>query len=237
MLALLLITCFAVLFPYLQTSKRVFGSYFYNVNSTFYFWCDSWEEAKAFSEASGDRLAAPSLPPEQIPSAGRYWREHSVQQIAARIAGGVLGRLRHNARFDGYYKYAALLAIAAAVLAWRRREEGKRLLRSQPFLAAFLALFFSGYLLLFGWYEPLSGDARFVLLLFLPFTFTASKLISRLAGNATLQLAGRTIPVLSAIAAVLLVLATSEAIFNAVRLANRSRAPDAFTLPAEPDTT
>src|SRR5579862_7685745 len=37
-----MVGCFlAVLYPYISTSKRVFGQYFYNVNSTFYVWYDS----------------------------------------------------------------------------------------------------------------------------------------------------------------------------------------------------
>ena len=46
--ALLPVAVFLVLLsPYLLESKAKYGSYFYNVNTTFYIWYDSWTEAKA----------------------------------------------------------------------------------------------------------------------------------------------------------------------------------------------
>ena len=45
MLLLVIATFLAVVFPYIQTSKRIYGQYFYNMNSTFVMWCDSWPEA------------------------------------------------------------------------------------------------------------------------------------------------------------------------------------------------
>src|SRR5439155_22303467 len=36
------ITFLGVLYPYISTSKRVFGEYFYNVNSAFYVWYNNW---------------------------------------------------------------------------------------------------------------------------------------------------------------------------------------------------
>src|SRR5215212_5660776 len=113
LLVISLASFFLVICPYLQTSKRLFGHYFYNVNSTFYFWCDSWEEAQAFSQASGAGKGWPSLPPDQIPSARRYWREHSGGQIVGRLWRGFIGNAIHDARLNGYYKYLLLLGGAA----------------------------------------------------------------------------------------------------------------------------
>jgi hypothetical protein len=36
-----------ILSPYLYNSKRVFGQYFFNINSAYFMWYDSWTEAKA----------------------------------------------------------------------------------------------------------------------------------------------------------------------------------------------
>ena len=41
---LLVVTFLALLSPYLVDSKRIFGRYFYNANTAFYFWYDSWDE-------------------------------------------------------------------------------------------------------------------------------------------------------------------------------------------------
>jgi len=42
LLALLLASFFAAVFPYIQANKKIYGAYFYNVNSSFYAWSDSW---------------------------------------------------------------------------------------------------------------------------------------------------------------------------------------------------
>jgi hypothetical protein len=221
MAAVVLLSFLAIIFPYLQTSKRVFGSYFYNVSSTFYVWTDSWGEAKAFSVAARDRVGRPAVPPEQIPSAGKYWREHSVAQIAGRIGRGVVGRLTAGIRWDGYYKYVVLLAGTAAVLAIHRGDAFLTLLRPRIPLAVFLACFFAGYIVLFGWYEPISPDLRFLLMLYLPFTFAASKLIARLSEGVVVRVGARRVPVFAALTCVLFVFATADATLNAARLIQR----------------
>ena len=64
-----LLFCFhLVIYPYIRTSKERFGRYYYNVNSTFYMWYDSWEEAELGTKAHGDRQCWPDMPSEDIPS-------------------------------------------------------------------------------------------------------------------------------------------------------------------------
>jgi hypothetical protein len=82
-------------------------------------------------------------------------------------------------------------------------------------------LFFAGYFLLYAWYVPVSVDSRFVLALFLPFTFTASKLIDRLANDGTIKLAGRRFGALSGLAAVFLVFATVDMLYTEVWISGR----------------
>jgi hypothetical protein len=75
------IVCVAIMFlatvsHYILNSKRVYGSYFYNVNSTFYMWYDSWEEAKKGTRAHGDRVGWPDMPATAIESAGQTCRQN-----------------------------------------------------------------------------------------------------------------------------------------------------------------
>ena len=58
----------AVVGPYIQTSKRIYGQYFYNVNSTFVMWCDSSSEGWNFLNEHAQKDEWRSLPPEQLPS-------------------------------------------------------------------------------------------------------------------------------------------------------------------------
>lgn len=178
-LALTALAFLVVVFPYIRTSKRVFGHYFYNVNSTFYIWYDTQDQVVAGTRAHGDRTGWPRMPPEEIPGPRKYLEEHSPTQIMDRIAGGV--RLLHQTALKsyGYYKYVhlyagfALLVVALRPRAWWPLEPG----RAGQIL--FCAFYFSGYVLLFAWASAsLWGANRMSLQLFLPFMFCLASIIS-----------------------------------------------------------
>ncbi|MDQ6861869.1 MAG: hypothetical protein M3032_12025 [Verrucomicrobiota bacterium] len=170
-----------VVFPYIRTSKRIYGHYFHNVNSTFYFWVDSPEQVHDLRDRGRDREGWPVLPPEEIASPQKYWREHSIGQIAGRLFGGMARLAVRDARAEGYWKYIVLLCGAAVFFAVRRRDELRARLRPFAPQGLFLLLFFACYYALFGWYAKLGPDSRFILTLFLPVTFTAAWAIQRLA--------------------------------------------------------
>ena len=85
-----------LLSPYLIESKAKYGAYFYNVNTTFYIWYDSWDEAKAGTLAAGDHLGWPDLPDEEIPSLQKYLDEHSAVEILHRFRDGVAHHLEER---------------------------------------------------------------------------------------------------------------------------------------------
>jgi hypothetical protein len=215
MLGLVLAGFFAVVFPYIQTSKRIYDSYFYNVNSTFVMWCDSSTEAYEFLSAHGDKDQWREVPPEQRPSFQKYWREHSVGQMAARILHGCRELAKKNIRAIGYYKYVLALAVAGLVLCVQRRREARAVLARNPFAAIFCLLFLAGYFLLFAWYDAITNDTRFVLSIFLPFIFAASIFVVRVGRDWRLSIAGRPIAFERAFAAAILALAGLDALYNA----------------------
>lgn len=190
LLALVLGAFLAVVFPYIQTSKRIYGAYFYNVNSTFVMWCDSSTEAFDFLSAHGDKDQWRALPPEQLPSFRKYWREHSVAQIARRIASGAVDLATKNLRVIGYYKYVLALLAAAFFLVVRAKKRARDLFARQPFVALFSLLFLAAYYFLFAWYYPISNDVRFVLSIFLPFMFAGSLFLLRLGDGRVVSIAG-----------------------------------------------
>lgn len=212
LLALVVLTFLAVLAPYLQTSKRVFGRYFYNVNSTFYIWCDSWDEAKQWSDRHNDRTGWPAALPEEIPSASKYWREHSVAEIPRRFAVGLAWLSARNAKLFGWPKTLLLLAAVAGSLVARRWPVCRQLILRDPFVAIFVAGFFAGYLLLYAWYMPISHDSRFVVSLFLPAIFSLSTLISRVRAE-----------LLPVIAAILALFFVADGIFQTAHLHTENR--------------
>ena len=187
MLALVIGAFFAVIFPYIQTSKRIYDAWFYNVNSTFVIWCDSSTEAFEFLSAHGDKDQWREVPPDERPSARKYWREHSVGQIVRRIWRGSLDLATQNARAIGYYKFVVVLLIAGLVIAVRQGARAREIVAGNPAAAVFCVLFFAAYFVLYAWYDAIVNDTRFVLSIFLPFAFAASVFVLRLGRERTIR--------------------------------------------------
>jgi hypothetical protein len=215
MLLVVLATFLAVIFPYIQTSKRIYGQYFYNVNSTFVMWCDSSTEAWNFLNAHGDKDQWRSLPPEQLPSLSKYWREHSVAQIARRLLYGGWNLITQNAMAIGYWKFMAAFVIAGAILCARQSRRTRQLLAENPFAAAFCVLFFCAYFVLYAWYQAIVSDTRFVLSIFLPCAFAASLFLMRLGKDCVISLAGRPLSFEQFFPAILIGLALVDVLYNA----------------------
>lgn len=218
LLALTVAAFLAVVFPYIQTSKRIYDSYFYNVNSTFVVWCDSSTEAYEFLSAHGDKDQWRALPPEQLPSFRKYWREHSMGQMVWRIVGGSQDLITRNLRFIGYYKFVLVIAIAVLVLAVRRRNEARALFAAHPFAAAFCLLFFAAYFLLYAWYDAIINDLRFILSMFLPFVFAGSLFVCRVGRDSAIRFGERRFAFEQSFAALLFGLAAIDVIYSATPL-------------------
>lgn len=178
--ALVMLFFLLTIWPYIQNSKEQFGHYFYNVNSTFYIWYDHWDEVETGTKAHGDRVGWPTMPAEEIPTASKYLREHSVSQIFERFFTGFLIILVTTINSYGYIIYFALLAGFTFTVALLNRHRTKAILQQYPFLAFFVASYFCGYGLLYAWYWPISSGNRFILALFTPIMFTLAVSIFRL---------------------------------------------------------
>lgn len=159
-----------VIFPYIRTSRVRFGHYFYNVNSTFYVWYDSWDEVVSGTRAHGDRDGWPDMPPDKIPSMRKYLREHSVGQITARFVQGADVLRTAITKSYGYAPFVLLYFCLAVLLLCQNREHFMPLLRIKgvAVLLFFLLSYFAAYLALYAWYTPIVSGNRLVLSLFLP---------------------------------------------------------------------
>ncbi|MEA3351419.1 MAG: hypothetical protein U9Q82_12415 [Chloroflexota bacterium] len=170
--SLVLIVFLIVLFPYLRESKQKYDHYFYNVNSTFYIWYDTWTEAVQDTAQYGYRQHWPNLPPEEIPSWRNYLRAHSFVEIKTRLLTGLekqiiyLGKPYSAVNYILIYNLVMLLLVPWVGL----KQLGEMIKRYFPLLLFFLLNFF-GYLVLFAWYFPLAGGPRFIYGLFLPVAF------------------------------------------------------------------
>lgn len=215
MLLIVIATFFAVVFPYIQTSRKIYGQFFYNVNSTFVMWCDSSAEAWDFLSAYGQEAKWRELPPELLPSPAKYWREHSIGEIAYRMAHGLRRVATQNAMAIGYYKFVVALLFAAGIFLARQRRRTRELLAEKPFAAAFCFLFFAVYVLLYAWYDAIINDTRFILSIFLPFIFALSVFVLKMAKDRAVDIAGRCIPFAQFFAGILIGLALVDVLYNA----------------------
>ena len=162
--------CFLfVIFPYIHQSKARFGYYFYNVNSTFYMWYDSWAEVKQGTRAHSDRVGWPDMPANQIPSFNKYWKEHTVVEIVRRFTRGFRDLWNTVTRSYGYTEFLFVYSIAMAlIIAKNHNVVLTRLRRTHPSVTLFVSGYFLGYTTLYAWYTPIASGNRFVLSLFLP---------------------------------------------------------------------
>jgi hypothetical protein len=209
----------ATIFPYIQTSKRVYGSYFYNVNSTFYIWYDSWEQATNGTKAHGDRVGWPDMPADEIPSMSKYLREHTGTQILMRFVNGAQAVLDQAIHSYGYFKYITLYAsflLLVAIFKWKRARE---LIRNYLFLILFASLYFVVYFLLYFWYAPITSDNRLILAQFIPLFFTISTGLHALLSETQLQIGKIKLHALTAInLAVLCVLSVDIYVILTIRI-------------------
>lgn len=204
----------AVIFPYERTSKQLYDHYFFNVNSAYYMWCDSWPEALAFTEAwRGGNVAR-----NQVPSPAKYWREHSAVQIAERLLHGLKTLAMRSVKLAGYYKFTALIVLAIGVATARQPQRARRLIAETPFAGAFCLLFFSVFTLLYAWYDAVVTDSRFILSLFLPLMFVGSAVVRYLGTNDAFVIGSRRWAVPSIYGAALICLSLIDIAYNALRI-------------------
>jgi hypothetical protein len=175
-----LCTFLLLMSPYLIHSKQQYGRFFYNVNTTFYMWYDSWEEVKQGTRAHGDRQGWPTLPEEDIPSPIRYLQEHSLGDIARRELYGIGVVLRDRINSYGYLKYAVGAGVLGLGLAVRRRNALRRHLAHYRWVPIYWVVVLVGYFLSYAWWVPISPAPRLILALFVPYMWAMSVTIGRL---------------------------------------------------------
>ncbi len=171
-----------VVAPYLVANVRTFGRPFYNVNTTFYLWYDSWEEVKAGTRAHGDRTGWPQMPAEEMPSLAHYLATHSAADVLRRFAVGGRQLLTDGLASRGYGRYAFLYALAALVSAATDRRRVLARLRACPGAALFGTSFFVVYLAGFAWFGPINYGERLIQSLVLPWLYACAVVVHRSAG-------------------------------------------------------
>jgi hypothetical protein len=199
-----------VLAPYLRVSYQVTSRYFYNVNSTFYIWYDSWEEAEAGTKAHGDRSGWPKMPASEIPTMAKYLREHTADQMLDRVVAGareVMGRVYGSyGYFDYLMIYAGLLLVAAGSQ-WGRT---RRLILDHALILLFFLAYFPLYFLLYFWYAPIVAGDRLILAQFIPLLLVLAAGVQTLLRGARLRVLDRSVAWATVVNTVILCLLVVE---------------------------
>ncbi|MFZ4682006.1 MAG: hypothetical protein ACOYMS_05865 [Terrimicrobiaceae bacterium] len=196
--ALVALAFLATIFPYISKSKEIYGRYFYNVNSTFYMWCDSWRDAKNRTKAAGDRDGWPDMPEDELPSFKNYIRTHTPGQIFGRLMTGV-SRVFYAMEGSYGYLWLCLAYLAFALwVAFCKRLVIWRLVCRRPMPIVALLAYFVGYYMLFAWYSQIIQGNRFALGIFLPFLFTISVFLCTFAHRMKFRMSQGLVPALPA---------------------------------------
>ena len=167
------------LFPYFSESKARYGQYWYNVNSTFYIWYDSWGEAKFGTKAAGDREGWPDMAEEEIPSLTKYLNEHSAADIAQRFNRGA-AKILENAcsGADSPSQFGSCLHVGVGVLVLfgcllAQLSSGRgRLTYKNIQMGLFAAFLLVGYFIMYTWFAAIASGPRFILALLIPLFWT-----------------------------------------------------------------
>jgi hypothetical protein len=174
--------CFlAVVYPYIANSKRVFGEYFFNHNTAYYVWYDDGGGARAEMIPFTDDEGRLSMPVERRPSLAKYWRSHSVAQIASRLADGARDTAVRSYRTFGYWKYVLVYVVCALVVAAACWRDFVRLVLDRAALALFLLAYAIAFTLSTAFFVPTSstGGTRFLLAHLAPLFFVLSAFFVR----------------------------------------------------------
>ncbi len=202
------------LFPYFNESKDRYGHYLYNVNSTFYIWYDSWEEAKSGTRAAGDREGWPDMPAEEIPSLTKYLNEHSTADIVRRFYRGAM-RIHENACSgpDSPSQFGLCIHTGISVLVMfsclfaKVSGDRGRLTKKDIQIGLFAASVFFAYSLLFAWYAAIASGPRFILMLLIPLFWTVGL---SLRSAPSINLPGSAISAYSVVILVMLLVLVSQ---------------------------
>jgi len=150
--------------PYLYTSWKTFGSPFYNAQSKYYMWGES-EREKHYVQSLHLDVNLANLPADSsdLPSARKYWQNHTLDQIEARIYKGL--DMMFKLAFIDYPLLHFMVALWAGIMLWafcRRWPDGILALWNWRWEALFVAVFLGAFTLLFGWFSPIQVGPRLI---------------------------------------------------------------------------
>lgn len=170
------VACFLlVIAPYILNNKRFFGSYFFNLNTTYYVWYDDGAAGRIIVDPDDQGYTKTSS--GQLQSLQTYLSSHTTGAILERLADGFKDTAIRSYEGYGYLKYLILYAGIAVLLAAANWRAFVDLIRSRAALVVFLILYAAVYLPATAFFVVTSstGAMRFLLAHAAPLFFALSR--------------------------------------------------------------
>ena len=170
--------------PYLIENYHKFNGYiFYNVNTTFYVWYDSWDDVESGTKLYGDRIGWPKMPEENIPSFNKYLNEHSNKEIINRFLQGFKSIFIYYISIN---EFTGAISLSIFLLFCYLQYLKKSLKSPQNFTnnnkSFDLYITFISLILFTGaaWYSVIAPIPRFTILIIIPIYFIFFKKLDNL---------------------------------------------------------
>jgi hypothetical protein len=167
--------------PYINVNHKMFGHYFYNVNSTFYIWYDSWDDVVKGTRAHGDRVGWPTMPAEDIPTATKYWQDHTLSQVLGRFAHGFIVVTTNALGGFGYAQYFCIYFIICILAVIKQPEAFVEYIKRDNNYVVVISLvfYFLMYFLLYVFGAAIFKGPRHPLAQYLPAMFAMFYFLSK----------------------------------------------------------
>ena len=150
---------------YIKFRKNIF----YNVNTTFYVWYDSWEQVENGTKKYGDRVGWPNIDESLIPSASKYLQSHTLTEVLERFYFGLESFLQHYLILgsNGFIFFLSIIMISLLnYFIFKNRKLISR--KSIEFELKYTFILLSILLPTSFWYSYIANSVRFTILLFIP---------------------------------------------------------------------
>ena len=150
---------------YIKFRKNIF----YNVNTTFYVWYDSWEQVENGTKKYGDRVGWPNIDESLIPSASKYLQSHTLTEVLERFYFGLESFLQHYLILgsNGFIFFLSIIMISLLnYFIFKNRKLINR--KSIEFELKYTFILLSILLPTSFWYSYIANSVRFTILLFIP---------------------------------------------------------------------
>ena len=152
-----------------ENFKNFDGKIFYNVNTTYYIWYDSWEEVESGTKYFGDRVGVPKMNKNDIPSFQNYISEHSGEEIIKRFSDGfniIFNKYSDIGQISGIALYSLFYLLA--ILFFKEHKILSRINNKFKFLLFYTVVLVFSVLLSSSWYMYIATGLRFTIYLFIP---------------------------------------------------------------------